>query len=232
MPIITEHNGSNQQQRRTTSLSQDAYEAIKHRIISLQLAPGSVIDEAALRADLELGRTPIREALQRLSMEKLVTIIPRRGTFVTDIRITDLQRLFEARLCLETFAVRLACQRGTSKHWTEMEKALAGLPEAEDRANNAVLIAIDEACHEIIYDASDNTFLQDTLIALYALSLRLWYFSLAQVGGIRTAILEHERILVALQARDADLAAQLMEQHIHTFQHEIRHIVLDPPVSN
>ncbi len=232
MPIITKHNGSNQQQRRTISLSQDAYEAIKYRIISLQLAPGSVIDEAALRADLELGRTPIREALQRLSMEKLVTIIPRRGTFVTDIRITDLQRLFEARLCLETFAVRLACQRGTSKHWTEMEKALAGLPEAEDGANNAVLIAIDEACHDIIYDASDNTFLQDTLIALYALSLRLWYFSLAQVGGMRTAILEHERILVALQARDADLAAQLMEQHIQTFQYEIRNVVLDLPVSS
>ena len=82
-------------------LSQTAYQAIKYKIISLELPPGSVVDEFSLRTELGLGRTPIREALQRLSMEKLVTIVPRRGTFVTQIGLTDLQRLSEARLILE-----------------------------------------------------------------------------------------------------------------------------------
>ena len=70
-------------------LSQAAYDMIRKKIVSLELAPGEVIDESGLREELNLGRTPIREALQRLSLEQLVTIIPRRGMFVTEIRLTD-----------------------------------------------------------------------------------------------------------------------------------------------
>ena len=77
-------------------------------IVTLELAPGSVIDEAELQEELQMGRTPIREALKRLSLESLVSIVPRRGMFVTNIGINDLQRLLEVRLELETLAVRLA----------------------------------------------------------------------------------------------------------------------------
>ncbi|MCX7853916.1 MAG: GntR family transcriptional regulator, partial [Caldilineales bacterium] len=92
------------------SLSQRAYEGIKHQIISLALPPGAVIDEDRLQAELGLGRTPIREALQRLALEKLVTIVPRRGTFVTEIGLMDLRLLFEVRVPLESLATRLAAQ--------------------------------------------------------------------------------------------------------------------------
>lgn len=213
---------------RPISLSQAAYEAIKQKIVSLQLPPGSVIDESALRKELGLGRTPVREALQRLALEKLVMIVPRRGTFVADIGITDLQRLFEARLVLESLAAQLACARGTEEHWRQMAAVLADMGETDEQ-NNARLIAIDEACHEIMYRAADNKFLEDTLVALYALSLRLWYYALTQVGGMRQAVLEHRRILAALQARDAARAAQLVEEHIQTFQDEIQSVMLGVP---
>ena len=72
------------------SLSQIAYESIRQKIVSLELPPGEVIDENGLRHEMELGRTPIREALQRLALEKLVTIVPRRGMFVTEVSINDL----------------------------------------------------------------------------------------------------------------------------------------------
>ncbi|MCB8942358.1 MAG: GntR family transcriptional regulator [Ardenticatenaceae bacterium] len=211
---------------RFPSLSQQAYEQIKHKIVSLQLRPGHVIDEGVLIEELQLGRTPIREALKRLALEKLVTIAPRRGMFVTEIGITDLQRLFEVRLVLESQAARLAAVRGSRHHWQEMEAVLNKLPDEERPFTNQELIAIDEACHRILYEATDNIFLHDTLNMLYALSLRLWYYALARVGNMETAVLEHRLILEALQQQNPDLAAQRLERHIQTFQEEIQAAML------
>lgn len=201
------------------SLSQRAYEAIKRKIITLELAPGSVIDETALQEELGLGRTPIREALKRLSLEKLVTILPRRGMFVTEIGIADLTRLYEVRIDLEALAARLAARRGRPDHWERMAAALAKIPSETD---HDALIAIDEACHQIMYQAADNAFLTDTLNALYALSLRLWYFALADIGDMHDTVMEHQLILEALRAGDEEQAAALLSEHINTFQEEIQ----------
>ena len=215
---------------RSVSLKQRAYERIKQKIVSLELTPGSVIDETALQAELGLGRTPIREALQRLALEKLVMIVPRRGMFVADIGMMDLQRLFEVRVVLESMAARLAAQRGTQEHWQHMAAVLSSLPEPLEIIDNQALIAVDQACHEIIYEAVDNEFLKDTLITMYALSLRLWYFALAKIGDMRGAVLEHVAILEALQAGNADQAVCLLEQHIKHFQEEIQTAMLGVPL--
>ena len=207
------------------SLSQQAYENIKHEIVSLEMSPGSIIDEVNLQEELGLGRTPIREALKRLSLEKLVVIAPRRGMFVSAIGIRDLQQLFEMRLPLESLAARLAAERGTEEQWQRMATVLADLPEAA--VENQAMIAIDEACHEIIYEATENEFLKDTLVTHYALSQRLWYYFLSKIGDMRDALLDHSRVLEALQARDAEKAARLMERHIRAFQEEIQLVMID-----
>lgn len=211
------------------SLSHKAYQAIKHKIVSLELPPGAIIDENELREELNLGRTPIREALKRLSLEKLVTIMPRRGMFVTEIAFTDLQRLFEMRVELESLAARLAAQRGKKAHWQRMQAALEDLPE--DDGDNEALIAIDELCHLIMYEAADNEFLEDTLTTMYALSLRLWYFSLSEIGTMHKTIEEHQVILQALRAGDADEAEALIRVHIDAFQKEIESTMLRAPAS-
>ncbi len=208
------------------SLKQQAYQAIKHKIVSLELPPGAVIDEAALIDELGLGRTPIREALQRLALEKLVDIVPRRGMFVTEIGITDLQRLFEVRMVLESMAARLAARRGRSDHWRRMEAVLSRLDEGSDDLDNEVLIAIDEACHEIMYEAADNEFLYDSLSGMYALSLRLWYYSLSRIGKMRSTVLEHRDILTALRDGEEERAASLLREHINSFQNEIQSVML------
>lgn len=211
------------------SLSQQAYEAIKRQIVSLRLPPGAIIDENRLQAELDLGRTPIREAIQRLAQEKLVVVAPRRGTFVTGIELKDLKLLFEARLPLETLAIRWAAQRGSEEQWRQMETALGRMDEAGDPHSNEDLMAIDAACHEIIYDAIGNPFLHDTLVTLYALSLRLWYYSLSHMSDVSDAIEEHRAMLDALQRRDSDRAALIMEQHIRAFQTEIQAAMVGTP---
>lgn len=204
------------------SLRDRAYTEIRERIVSLGLPPGSTIDEAVLREELDLGRTPIREALLRLSEEGLVTIIPRRGMFVSDIGIKDLRQLFEIRVVMEPLAVRLAGQRGTAQHWARMEEALNSVPDEGSPLENEQMIKIDEQCHTIIYDAANNVYLSTTLSTLYALSLRLWYYFLKEIGSMRGAIMEHRAMLEALQTGDIDRAATLMARHVTVFQEEIQ----------
>jgi DNA-binding GntR family transcriptional regulator len=209
-----------------TSLSFQAYQRIKRKIVTLELAPGAVLIETRLRDELGLGRTPIREALLRLSLEKLVVISPRRGMFVSEIGITALQQLFEVRVVVESLAARLAAAKGNEDHWSRMEEALACVPDPGGAGDNLSLITVDESCHEIIYEAAGNEFLRDTLNTMYALSLRLWHFSLAGIGDMRRAVTEHNHILRALRSGDGDEAARLMEKHIRTFQDEIQSSVL------
>lgn len=202
-------------------LSEKAYHLIKQRIVTLDLAPLSVIDERVLGEELGLGRTPIREALHRLSAEGLVNIAPRRGMFVADISITDLARIFEVRIALEQLCARLAAQRISQEQLAQMEvtlRELEELPEGEARA----LMAIDERFHRLLYEAADNEFLMDALNRLYALSMRLWHLVLNRLADVQSAVGQHRQTTAALKARDGDKAAELLRQHIAEFQRNIK----------
>ena len=94
------------------SLSEQAYQQIRRMIIRLDLAPGEVVREDALQRQLGIGRTPIREALQRLAREQFVTVVPRRGMLVSRLDVAELSMLYETRAIMEPYAARLACVRG------------------------------------------------------------------------------------------------------------------------
>ena len=205
-------------------LSEKAYKLIRHKIVTLELPPLSSIDEQALMEDLQLGRTPIREALQRLAADGLVIIAPRRGMFVADISITDLQKIFELRMVLEGFCARLAAGRATAVQLGEMDKIICQLAEVAD-GDNAALMDIDERFHLLLYEAADNEFLADGAQRLHALSLRLWHLVLNRLGNVRAAMDQHSGIAGALKARDADRAETLVKQHISEFQQEIKAVI-------
>jgi len=114
----------------TGSQSEEAYRRIRDRIVCLDMRPGSVVHEARLREELDIGRTPIREALQRLAWENLVKSVPHRGTFVTDVNITDLARITEVRVVLEGHAARLAAERAGTKDRAAIGELLDELESA------------------------------------------------------------------------------------------------------
>jgi len=205
-------------------LSDKAHDLIRQQIVTLELPPLSAIDEQALMEDLQLGRTPIREALQRLAVEGFVFSAPRRGIFVADISITDLQKIFELRVVLEGFCAQLASQRATEDHLAQMEATvveLRRLPEGDARA----LMAVDERFHHLLYEAADNEFLLDTLTRLHAMSFRLWYLVLDRLDGVEEAMEQHVAITEALQIRDGRRAEALIQQHIRDFQREIKEVL-------
>jgi DNA-binding GntR family transcriptional regulator len=189
-------------------------------IVRLDLAPGAVIREDELQDRLGLGRTPIREALQRLVRDQFVTVIPRRGMYVSNIDVGELATLYETRAIIEPYAARLACVRGTAAHWQRMRTVLdaAHVPGTP----GGTLIEHDSECHEIVWEAADNRFLTDTLDMLYAQSDRLWHMYLADVNDMADAVSEHTEMLDALRAGDADRAAELVEAHVRSFDEQIR----------
>jgi len=202
-------------------LSEKAYHLIKEKIVTLELPPFSVINEQALMEELELGRTPIREALLRLAAEGLVDIVPRRGMFVANIKITDLQKIFEVRMLLEGFCARLAAQRITEEQIAQMEAILQHLGQVQNGDVEA-LMAIDERFHALLYQAADNEFLAETLERLYAPSLRLWHLALDRLNDVRGAIEQHRGVAEALKAGDGARAEALIQQHVTQFQQEIK----------
>lgn len=191
-------------------------------IVRLDLAPGDVIREDELQTTLGLGRTPIREALQRLVRDQFVTVIPRRGMFVSGVDVSELALLYETRAMLEPYAMRLACARGTDAHWDRMA---AALEQAAADSSPDELIAIDRRCREIVWEAADNRFLTATLDMLYAQSDRLWHLYLGDVADLHLMIQEHRDILAALRAGDAERAAELIEAHMRSFDEQIREAV-------
>ena len=203
----------------TQSLGEQAYSQLRERIVRLDFAPGDVLREDTLREELGIGRTPIREALQRLEREHFVTVVPRQGIFVTGIDVDELAMLFETRMVLEPYAARLAALRGEPSQWDAMEEALARTSAATDGNE---LLAIDRQCHELMWQAAGNRFLLDTLDMLYAQSDRLWHQYLSDVVEPEHAVEEHVAILDALRSGSADDAAKLVDEHVAAFDAEIR----------
>lgn len=202
--------------------SEQAYGLLRDMIVRLDFAPGDVLREDELQDSLGLGRTPIREALQRLEREHFVTVIPRRGMYVTGIDVSELSMLFETRAVLEPYAARLAAARGDAADWDAMEAALARTGEGVSKVEH---LAIDRVCHEIMWRASGNRFLWDTLDMLYAQSDRLWHLYLADVADMEDAVVEHQAILAALRDGDGDASAALVESHVQSFDEQVRSAV-------
>ena len=207
------------------SQSEEAYARILERIVSLEMPPGSVVNEARLREELKIGRTPIREALQRLARENLVRSIPHRGTFVTDVNITDLARITEVRVVLESHAARLAA----GKAGPADREAIGALLDDLRRniTDQRELMELDQRIHRAIYRAAHNPFLESTLERYFNLSLRLWYLVLDRKIGLRQAVDEHAELLRAVVAGDGERAEATMRKHVVGFEAEIRKVLVE-----
>lgn len=208
------------------SQSEAAYLRIRDRIVCLDMPPGSVVQEARLREELEIGRTPIREALQRLALENLVKSIPHRGTFVTDVNITDLARITEVRVVLEAHAARLAAERLAASDRRAIQELLAVL-EAGGASDQRELMRLDQRIHRQIYRAARNSFLESTLERYLNLSLRLWYLVLDREVRLREAVAEHVELLRAVLAGDGSRAEDGMRRHVAGFEREIRKALVE-----
>jgi len=209
-----------------SSLADKAYHAIRGLIVSLELAPGAVIDERALIERLGIGRTPVREALRRLAQERLVEVYPRRGMFVTGVDVRELARLSEVRVVLEPEAARLAAERATEADRVE----LTALIDELDAGGNE-LMGLDERIHRAVYRAAHNDLLEATLEQYYVLATRIWSIALghayeARAHEIEEAVEAHRTLLEAINDGDGERAAETMRAHVQDFEQAMHRVLL------
>ena len=205
------------------SLSDQAYYRLRELIITLELPPGSAINERDLMERTSLGRTPIREALRTLANERLVEIFPRRGVLVAGVNAGDLAGLSEVRRLLEPPAARAAAERRTAADRALTEQLIAELDEAD--GDERSLIDLDQRIHRHVYRCTHNPFLSAALGEHYLLSLRIWFLALDRVARLDDAVGEHGELLRAILDGDADQAEAVMRRHIEAFESAIRAVL-------
>jgi DNA-binding GntR family transcriptional regulator len=198
-----------------------AYVELRDRIVTMQLVPGTVLREDELMREMEVGRTPLREAVKRLALENLVAVQPRRGTFVAEVEAADIVNITEVRAELEGYAAELAAQRLDENHRAAAEALLREVEGLAAPDDPDWLMRFDERIHRFTWEAAGNPYLGETLERYFTHSLRIWYLVLERLPGLGHAVHDQTHLLEALLAGDGDRARQIMREHVLDFQREI-----------
>jgi len=212
------------QQNSSELLAERAYAALRDRIVALRIAPGAPINEDALGRELDMGRTPVREAIKRLALENLVTVFPRRGTFASEINITDLAHISDVRQQLEGHAAYRAAQRLTAARREELEALLVRIDESAGGPRDEQM-RLDAEIHRFVHRSTANPYLEETLARYFNLSLRIWYLVLDRLPHLGERVREHRALLEAIRDGHADRARAIAADHVGTFATEIRSVL-------
>lgn len=199
-----------------------AYDEIKARIITCVLKPGEYINEAAVCTMTGFGRTPVHQAIDRLCVEGLVDVIPRKGAIVKPMSFDEIMQIVEARSANEALGARLAAQRAQSDEIVRLRETLRQAEDALAEGETESLMRLDRDFHGFIARASRNGVLADILSKLHDRSLRVWFVSLNSPGRNRLVHEEHVAICDAIARHDPDAAEAAMRSHIKSFRNHLR----------
>ena len=209
-----------------TSLAEKAYDELIRRITRLDLPPGIVLAEKSLVEELKIGRTPIREALQRLAMEGLVIHRLNRGMFVSEITYSDVQEIYEFRSLIDGHACRLAAQRATPAQAAKLLELHGALVQATKDDDIDTYVQLDREYYSILSEASNNSFLVETIPRIFNLHLRLWFFISVKIGNWHSIAEAHEimthDVAEAIALRDTDRAEVAMKNYISQRHQDLR----------
>jgi len=195
-------------------LREVVYETLREAISNGKLSPGERLMEIQLAEELGVSRTPVREAIRKLELERFVVMIPRRGTYVSNMSLKDITEVFEIRGALDALAAGLATERITEDELEEMERLLVDLGDSIERHDMARIVEIDGAFHDILYRASRNERLVGVISNLREQFTRFRTTSINYPGRVQFMLSEHRQLVEAIAQRDSDLAQQKAREHI------------------
>lgn len=194
------------------TLTDRAYRAIEEQIVTLRLPPGAVISEAMLSERLKIGRTPIREAIQRLARERLMVIMPRRGIMVSEVNVQTQLRLLEVRRELERLIARNAAKRATEEERAQFAAIALGMEKAGRKNDETVFMRLDREFNLLGLQAARNEFAAGAMVLMQGLSRRFWYIHYKEAADLPLAARLHADIARAIAAADRDAAAASSDQ--------------------
>lgn len=205
---------------RPKSLTTQAYEILEAMIANLELKPGEALSEVELAERLGIGRTPVREALQRLAREHLVQILPQRGVLVSEIDIKRQLRLLEVRREVERLVVRCAARRANEEERQRFEELGLVFEEAGKTGDQVMFMRADKEFNDLSVRAARNEFAAGAMGLMHGLSRRFWFLHYKQADDLLSIACLHSRLSAAIGRRDENAAGQALDDlidHNETF---------------
>ena len=205
---------------RAETLTERAYRALEEQIVTLHLKPGEFVSEHALADMLKIGRTPIREALQRLAREGLVKILPRKGILVSD---TDPRRqllVLEARRELERLLCRVGAQRATAEQRLRLNEIADGMDHAAKTSDDMTFMRLDRELNLLISEAAHNEYASGAMRFLHGHSRRFWYMHYKETADLPLCARLHAaqaRAIADGDQKKAGEAADRLVDYTETF---------------
>ncbi len=190
------------------------FNTLRQAILTGELKPGERLMEIHLANKLGVSRTPIREAIRKLELEGLVTMIPRRGAEVAQITAKSLQDVLEVRSSLDALCAELACERISDEEIAELEAACQAFEAATGTGDTRVIAAADVALHDIIVKATGNKRLVQLVNNLAEQMYRYRFEYIKDFSRHASLIEEHRVIFNAIRNKDKKTAAQAAITHI------------------
>lgn len=196
------------------SNTQRLKDSLEDDIINGRRAPGERLDAEALAKQFNVSRTPIREAIQQLTASGLVTISPKKGTFVAKVGITQLIEMFEVMAELEGMCGRLAARRINAAELAQLQQALLGCEAAAEQGDPDVYYYENEGFHQCIYSASHNNFLAAEANQLKQRLRPYRRLQLQVRHRMHSSLGEHRKIYQAIESGDAGQAEKILRDHV------------------
>jgi len=214
------------------SLTDQAYEAIKEKVITLYFLPGQYLNEAAICDLLDLGRTPVHQALQRLQLEGLIDVVPRKGVIIQPDSISQILEFLDARMVVEAELARSAATHATADDIRDLQSILDAHSEGSHAGNEInAFVECDHAFHTKMHQISRSRVLGDFAKTLHERCTRSWYLHLWQTLDTDASDKQHRKILKAIKAHDADGAAKALRDHLTSLRERVA-LLQNSPVRN
>jgi DNA-binding GntR family transcriptional regulator len=193
------------------SLAERAYATLEERIVTAKLAPGTVLSEQALASDLGIGRTPVREALQRLANEGLVTVLPRRGVLVTEINVQTQFEILAVRRALERLLVQLASDHAGPAERTRFAAIAGAMDEAAQTGDGTAFMRLDVDLNSLIAEVANNAIAKRAIRLTRGLVRRFWYIYSEEVADLPRCAGLHARLARAIAKGETGAATAALD---------------------
>jgi DNA-binding GntR family transcriptional regulator len=194
--------------RGVQTLTEEAYRQIEERIVTLRLKPGEVLSEQALSASLRIGRTPIREALQRLAREGLIIVLPRKGILVSDINPRNQLLVLEVRRELERLLSRSGAERATKDEKEQLAETARAMDSAGRNNDDIEFMRLDRDLNQLMLEAAHNDYATRAMKLLQGLSRRFWYMHYREAADLPLCAKLHAEQARAIARGSAARAAK------------------------
>ena len=197
------------------------FENIRQAIVKGIFAPGERLMEIQLADDLGVSRTPVREAIRKLELEGFVVMIPRRGTYVANLSIKDINDVYEIRISLDVLAAGLAAERIEPEELEELNRLLLEISEAARTGPMDKIVRLDTAFHDVLYKASRNDRLRNIINNLREQITGIRGTSMRYPGRLADTLEEHRALVDSIAARDSERAQAAARIHLENAEHTL-----------